>query len=80
MQYIDQIILICVGLFIAFNPSTFVRGYDKKSPKSNDNSKNHRIWVSHIFCCQHCVSSLHKKVEKKRANTSLYAGIFSAKY
>lgn len=34
MQYIDQIILICVGLFIAFSPSTFVRGYDKKAQKA----------------------------------------------
>jgi Ni,Fe-hydrogenase I cytochrome b subunit len=34
LKYLDQLILIAVGLFIALNPSTFVRGFDKKALKT----------------------------------------------
>lgn len=34
LKYLDQIVLILVGLFIALNPSVFVRGYGAKVIKT----------------------------------------------
>lgn len=34
LEYLDQLALILVGLFITFNPSTFVKGYDEKVIKT----------------------------------------------
>lgn len=49
LEYLDQLILILVGLFITFNPSTFVRGFDKKAIKTQKLVRILGIVLSLIF-------------------------------
>ncbi|MBP1617043.1 MAG: hypothetical protein H6Q14_870 [Bacteroidetes bacterium] len=49
LEYLDQLALILVGLFIAFTPSTFVRGFDEKAIKTQKLVRILGIILSSIF-------------------------------
>ncbi len=60
LEYLDQIALILVGLFIALNPSTFVRGFDEKAIKTQKLVRILGIALSLIFL----ISIIYKIITK----------------
>ncbi|OJU45884.1 MAG: hypothetical protein BGN96_06810 [Bacteroidales bacterium 45-6] len=49
LEYLDQLALILVGLFIALSPSTFVKGFDAKALKTQKLVRILGIVMSLIF-------------------------------